>query len=184
MQNSRDLFVQYLKDVARLSSAAKEAVTQPNSTGASLSLGQCMSEAQISFDTHCAPLCPAQLTAPRLHTLMNYLRPFLPDDSEYHVHAPDVDLVSEYEIKRGDVLAVKGVGSQGDGSAQILCRDLEAQQRLLRHLRHNGTHLLTHCFPLTVPAVNIANCVAGNTQRVTETETDSDQEGMFVSEDF
>jgi galactokinase len=70
-------------------------------------LGKFMHDAQVLFDRCALPNCPSELTAPKLHEIMN--DPFVLKES----------------------LAVKGVGSQGDGSAQILCEN-ETQQTKVR----------------------------------------------------
>ena len=66
-----------------------------------------MVEAQALFDRWVAPGCPGELEAPALHRALNHpsLQPH--------------------------ILGGKGVGSQGDGTAQLLCRDAEAQQRVV-----------------------------------------------------
>ena len=56
-----------------------------------------MQAAQLAFDAGAVTICPAQLTSPYLHRAIDKLS------------------------KIPGVLAVKGVGSQGDGSVQILC---------------------------------------------------------------
>ena len=69
-------------------------------------LGALMTEAQKKFDEMVAPACPSQLAAPVLHRLLAWpsLRPL--------VHGG------------------KGVGSQGDGTAQLLARDADAAQKI------------------------------------------------------
>jgi UTP-glucose-1-phosphate uridylyltransferase/mevalonate kinase len=59
-------------------------------------LGKVMVKAQKDFDTYATPVCPEELTAPVLHRILDFpaLKPF--------------------------VLGGKGVGSQGDGTAQFL----------------------------------------------------------------
>lgn len=69
-------------------------------------LGAQMTLAQSLFDASCMPNCPSELTSPRLHALME-----------------------DEELKELCV-AVKGVGSQGDGSAQLLCASAELQQKV------------------------------------------------------
>ena len=73
-------------------------------------LGSLMTEAQELFDQDVAPLCPDQLGAPRLHFVLAH---------------PDVQRLS---------YGGKGVGSQGDGSVQLVARGwqeaLELQQLL------------------------------------------------------
>jgi UTP-glucose-1-phosphate uridylyltransferase/mevalonate kinase len=70
-------------------------------------LGRLMREAQQAFDRYVAPACPSQLTAPVLHKVLEYpaLQPL--------VHGG------------------KGVGSQGDGTAQFVCRDAESRTRAI-----------------------------------------------------
>lgn len=69
-------------------------------------LGTLMTSAQAAFDAAAGPLCPSQLTAPVLH------------------------MVLEYEPIQGYIWGGKGVGSQGDGTAQLLCKDEEAQRQV------------------------------------------------------
>ncbi len=69
-------------------------------------LGALMTEAQREFDCHLQPACPSQLTAPVLHGVLNH------------------------ELVRPLVYGGKGVGSQGDGTAQFVARDRESQERL------------------------------------------------------
>ena len=76
-------------------------------TGDAESIGALMKEAQKAFDEGVAPACPGELTAPVLHRVLNY--------------EPIQDLI----------LGGKGVGSQGDGSAQFIVRNLEDQDRLV-----------------------------------------------------
>ncbi len=71
-------------------------------------IGELMREAQSGFDRYCTPACPSQLTSPVLHKLLNYgpLQPL--------------------------ILGGKGVGSQGDGSAQFIVKDAAAQEQVIR----------------------------------------------------
>jgi UTP-glucose-1-phosphate uridylyltransferase/galactokinase len=77
------------------------------SKGDAQRLGELMREAQVEFDKHLQPACPSQLAAPVLHMLLNYpaLKPL--------------------------VYGGKGVGSQGDGSAQFVVKDAAAQERVI-----------------------------------------------------
>lgn len=70
-------------------------------------LGALMREAQAEFDARAGPLCPSQLTAPVLHRALCW---------------PAV---------QGLIWGAKGVGSQGDGTAQFLCKG-PAEQRQVR----------------------------------------------------
>ncbi len=70
-------------------------------------LGALMGEAQAEFDRHLQPACPSQLTAPVLHRVLGYpgLKPY--------------------------VYGGKGVGSQGDGTAQFIARDAESMEKAI-----------------------------------------------------
>lgn len=70
-------------------------------------LGELMVEAQSYFDRYATPACPEELTAPVLHKVLNY------------------------EPLKPHIWGGKGVGSQGDGTAQFLVRSLEDQQAVL-----------------------------------------------------
>lgn len=74
------------------------------------SLGKLMVEYQANFDKKIAPAC-TELKAPILHSLLN--------DSK----------VKEYTY------GAKGVGSQGDGSIQFLCKDEASQEALVNYLK-------------------------------------------------
>lgn len=77
-------------------------------------LGKLMTEAQEIFDKYIAPMCPEELTAPKLHAMLN----------------------DEYikSLSYGG----KGVGSQGDGSIQFLAKDKGCQAKLLEYLKGKG----------------------------------------------
>ncbi len=75
-------------------------------TGDVCALGTQMTHAQHLFDAYCLPNCPSELASLRLHSLIN--------DA----------------VLRELCVAVKGVGSQGDGSAQLLCRTPALQQKV------------------------------------------------------
>ena len=70
-------------------------------------IGILMKKAQAEFDKHLIPACPSQLTAPVLHSILNY------------------ELIQPY------ILGGKGVGSQGDGTAQFIVKDEESQQKVI-----------------------------------------------------
>lgn len=84
-------------------------------------LGALMTAAQDLFDLDIAPACPAELDAPRLHALLN-------DD-----------------LVRRHTWGGKGVGSQGDGAAQVVCRDADAQRELAQALPARAA---VDCLPL------------------------------------
>ena len=70
-------------------------------------IGVLMKQAQAEFDKCLIPACPSQLTAPILHKLLNY------------------------EPSQPYILGGKGVGSQGDGTAQFIVKDEENQQKVI-----------------------------------------------------
>jgi len=91
-------------------------------TGDAPLLGSLMRDAQALFDEKVAPASP-ELAAPRLHEVLAH---------------PAVE-----ELAHGG----KGVGSQGDGCAQLVARGAEERDRLARRLERE---LGVHCMPLTV----------------------------------
>lgn len=88
-------------------------------------IGRLMTEAQAEFDKHMAPACPGQLNAPVLHKVLNY--------------SPIQSLIH----------GGKGVGSQGDGTAQFIVRDEEAQKQVIRILEND---LGVSCLELVIRA--------------------------------
>lgn len=80
--------------------------------GDARSLGELMKEAQIIFDEKLMPMCPEELTAPVLHS------------------------VFEDERVKALSFGAKGVGSQGDGTVQILARDEQSQKELVDYLQN------------------------------------------------
>jgi mevalonate kinase/lipid-binding SYLF domain-containing protein len=74
-------------------------------------LGALMDEAQEAFDRYGGAACPAELTAPVLHRVLG--------DARVRVHA----------------FGGKGVGSQGDGTVQFLCRGEAGQAAAAKVLR-------------------------------------------------
>ncbi len=86
-------------------------------------LGVLLSEAQAQFDRDVAPASPDELAAPRLHAVLAH---------------PAVT-----ELGFG----AKGVGSQGDGCAQVVARDAAARVELAARLEAD---LDVRCLPLTI----------------------------------
>jgi mevalonate kinase len=86
-------------------------------------LGALMTEAQAVFDRDIAPACPSELTAPRLHVLL------------------------ADPIVRELTWGGKGVGSQGDGAAQFVCRGADERAALINYLAATGD---LKCLPLTI----------------------------------
>ena len=88
-------------------------------------VGSLMTRAQREFDTHLIPACPSQLTAPVLHKILNY------------------EPIQPY------IWGGKGVGSQGDGSAQFIVKDEESQQRVIEIIERD---LQMSCLKLVIEA--------------------------------
>lgn len=76
-------------------------------------LGAVMDEAQQNFDRYAIPACPEELTAPVLHSVL--------------CHLP----------LRQHIYGAKGVGSQGDGSAQFLARSAADQDAVIEILERD-----------------------------------------------
>lgn len=75
-------------------------------------LGELMTEAQANFDRKVMPMCPEELEAPVLHSVLNDER------------------VKELTF------GAKGVGSQGDGTVQFLAKDEKTQKELVEYLQN------------------------------------------------
>lgn len=99
--------------------AAHEAL----SSGDAEALGALMTRAQADFDRYMTPCCPSELTAPELHKVLSY------------------EPIQPY------ILGGKGVGSQGDGSAQLLVRDEESQHKVIEILERDLNKV---CLKLTL----------------------------------
>lgn len=89
-------------------------------------LGKLMNGAQALFDTAVAPMCPEELSSPKLHEVLR-------------------DPIIQPWVYGG-----KGVGSQGDGSIQFLAKDKECQQKLIDYLNSQGMK----AYPLTLKPVH------------------------------
>jgi UTP-glucose-1-phosphate uridylyltransferase/mevalonate kinase len=76
-------------------------------------LGDLMVEAQAFFDRYAAPACPEELVAPVLHRVLGY------------------------EPLKPHIFGGKGVGSQGDGTAQFLARSAADQQAVIEILQRD-----------------------------------------------
>jgi len=76
-------------------------------------LGALMTEAQVFFDRYATPACPEELTSPVLHHVLGY------------------------EPLQPHILGGKGVGSQGDGTAQFICPTETDQQAVIQILERD-----------------------------------------------
>lgn len=85
--------------------------------------GKLMVEYQKNFDKKVAPACIKELEAPILHKVL------------------------EDEFLKKCVFGAKGVGSQGDGTVQLLAKNEQCQKEIIDYLR---THYGMPAFPLTL----------------------------------
>ena len=95
-------------DNHRVIAKARQAIE----SGDAESLGRIMKYAQELFDEKVAPACPDELESPVLHSVLNdpYLQPL--------------------------IYGAKGVGSQGDGTVQLLAKDKECQAKIVDYLNN------------------------------------------------
>lgn len=106
-------------------------------------LGKLMKKAQENFDQNVAIACPEELTAPVLHKVLN----------DQYIN----------ELSYG----IKGVGSQGDGTVQVLARNSEAQKLIKKYFEkklHMSAYELT--IDETKPIKKAIIPVAGNGTRM------------------
>lgn len=89
-------------------------------------LGKLMVGAQTLFDQAVAPMCPEELSSPKLH-----------------------EVLADPVIKQW-TYGGKGVGSQGDGSIQFLAKDKECQQKVIDYLNSQGMR----AYSLTIKPVH------------------------------
>ena len=91
-------------------------------------LGSLMTQAQTEFDRYLIPACPSQLTAPILHKILNYepIQPYL--------------------------WGGKGVGSQGDGTAQFIVKGQESQQKVIDIITRDFPQM--QCLKLTIKSTH------------------------------
>lgn len=108
-------------DNHRIIAKARKAIED----GDAKELGRIMTEAQKLFDEKVAPACPDELESPVLHSVLN-----------------------DQQIQKW-IYGAKGVGSQGDGTVQLLARDKRCQAALVDYL-NNERHM--DAFPFTLNA--------------------------------
>ncbi|MBN2608485.1 MAG: hypothetical protein JXA64_05165 [Candidatus Fermentibacteraceae bacterium] len=87
-----------------------ERASEDIGSGDARGLGELMNEAQLIFDELVAPCCHEELAAPVLHEVLDMAR------------------------SSGLVWGGKGVGSQGEGAAQFICKGTMEREALADHL--------------------------------------------------
>ncbi|MGE5225222.1 MAG: sugar phosphate nucleotidyltransferase [Omnitrophica WOR_2 bacterium] len=96
-------------------------------------LGALLVEAQEQFDRYARPACPEELTSPVLHGVLNY------------------------DALKPHIWGGKGVGSQGDGTAQFLARSEADQQAVVEIIERD---FKMPCLKLTLrPSVQVRKAV-------------------------
>jgi galactokinase len=96
-------------------------------TGDAERLGKVMTAAQGNFDAKVAPHCPGELASPRLRKIL------------------------ALESIREHVYGGKGVGSQGDGTAQLVARSAADRDAAMAKVQQAFPDM--RCFPLTIAPV-------------------------------
>ena len=94
------------------------------SAGDAEEVGKLMVEAQRNFDTFVAPHSSRHLAGPLLHRVLNF------GGIAAHIYGG------------------KGVGSQGDGTAQLVCRSAEDREYVMAEIEREFPEM--RCFPLTI----------------------------------
>ncbi len=113
----------YLGDVSyEITQAAVDALQN----GDAYKLGFLMKQAQTEFDKYMIPACTEELTAPVLHQILNY------------------QPIQAY------IWGGKGVGSQGDGTAQFVVKDQQSQQKVIELIERDFPQM--QCLKLTIYA--------------------------------
>ena len=112
------------KYLGEINAALIKQVVSALRSGDAVEIGRLMSLAQKEFDRHLIRACPSQLTAPKLHSLLNHppLQPY--------------------------IYGGKGVGSQGDGTAQLISRDRSSQIAAMSIIHRDFP--LMRCYELNI----------------------------------
>ncbi len=92
--------------------------------GDAAQLGEIMTAAQKNFDAKVAPSCPEQLAGPLLHKVLSS------ENIAEHIYGG------------------KGVGSQGDGTAQLVARSPQDRDEAMKKITTEFPEM--RCFPLTI----------------------------------
>ena len=93
--------------------------------GDAVEIGSLMNLAQAEFDRCVAPACASQLKAPILHQLL--------------AHAP----------LQANICGGKGIGSQGDGTAQFIFANPDARERAIAIIKQDFPQM--QCYKLDIP---------------------------------
>ncbi|MGB3404146.1 MAG: GHMP kinase [Microcoleaceae cyanobacterium] len=94
-------------------------------------LGDLMTQAQSQFDRYIMPACPEELTAPLLHQILHY------------------------SPLQAYIWGGKGVGSQGDGTAQFIAKSKSDQQQVIQIIKQDFPNM--SCLELILSNTNESN---------------------------
>jgi galactokinase len=98
--------------------------------GDAAQLGEIMTAAQKNFDAKVAPTCPDQLAGPLLHKILT------------------LESIAEH------IYGGKGVGSQGDGTAQLVARSPQDRNEAMKKITAEFPDM--RCFGLTITPIRPA----------------------------
>ena len=115
--------------LGRINSSIIERAKLAIERGDAAQIGSLMNYAQTEFDRGMIPACPNELTAPILHALLRY-----PPLQSY-------------------TYGGKGVGSQGDGTAQFIARDRPSQAKAIDVIRQDFPQM--QCYELNIPQTTV-----------------------------
>ncbi|MDZ7959062.1 MAG: GHMP kinase [Aulosira sp. DedQUE10] len=101
------------KYLGSISSEITQQAVEAIQLGNAQLLGALMTKAQAEFDRHVVPACPEQLTAKKLHLLLHH------------------------EPLRAYIFGGKGVGSQGDGTAQLIVKNQDSQRKAIEIIKRD-----------------------------------------------
>ena len=112
------------KFLGAISYQITQAAIEALQTGDAEKIGMLMKQAQAEFDKHLIPACLEELIAPVLHHLLNY-----PPIQEY-------------------MFGGKGVGSQGDGTAQFIVKNEGCQEKIREIINRDFPKM--QCLKMTI----------------------------------
>jgi galactokinase len=124
-QAQNTISVQVQKYLGEINQALVKQAVIALQQGNAEKIGALMNQAQSEFDRYVTPACPEQLNAPILHQLL-YERSLKP-----YIHGG------------------KGVGSQGDGTAQLIAQDRGSQEQAIALIKSNFPQM--QCYELDIP---------------------------------
>ena len=119
---------QVQKYLGTINSALVQQAVLALQQGNAAQIGALMSQAQTEFDRYLIPASPQQLKAPTLHQLLNY-----PPIQQY-------------------IYGGKGVGSQGDGTAQFIAQDRDSQAKAIALIEQDFPQM--KCYKLDIHRTN------------------------------